>query len=64
MDKSKNKDNQSTSIVVFIDEIVWNHEGLYRMIRLQAANLAQMNLTVIYSRNILILHSGWVTCYA
>lgn len=58
-DKSKNKDNQSTSIVVFIDEIVWNHEGLYRMIRLQAANLAQMNLTMIYNHNnILILYSG------
>lgn len=58
-DKSKTKDNQSTSIVVFIDEIVWNHEGLYRMIRLQAANLAQMNLTMIYNHNkILILYSG------
>lgn len=58
-DKSKSKDNQSTSIVVFIDEIVWNHEGLYRMIRLQAANLAQMNLTMIYNHNkILILYSG------
>lgn len=57
--KSKSKDNQSTSIVVFIDEIVWNHEGLYRMIRLQAANLAQMNLTMIYNHNkILILYSG------
>lgn len=58
-DKDKSKDNQSTSIVVFIDEIVWNHEGLYRMIRLQAANLAQMNLTMIYNHNkILILYSG------
>jgi hypothetical protein len=42
-DKSKNKDNQSTSIVVFIDEIVWNHEGLYRMIRLQAGSKFSTN---------------------
>ena len=32
-------------VVVFITEVIWNHEEFYNMIRLQAANLAQMNLT-------------------